>query len=477
MPTSSTKDGSTLTMSNCIAVEGNGGGFYARQGLEVTNRSRVAIEQATAGKHGGGFLASEQVSVTSGSTLSMSNCTAEDGNGGGFNAKGLQVTNCSSVTIEQARAGKNGGSFIAFAKVSVTSGSTLTLSNCAANGDGGGFNVQGLQVTNGSSITIQQASARKSGGGFLALEQVSVTSGSTLSMSNCTAEDGNGGGGVKGVVMVLDHDVLPLTRVWCLFEYFLGSQLNVNVSLATDTGVFEDSGCNYFTVALKAGEKLKSLSILNCGASKEADKEYIFQHIMSHMGGLEHMERRIQHLMGHSLAKSIQYFNHMTDRHLAELGNQLAEPVMTEVHRDAFNHITVQVMKIEQLAMRAAVGLVAALALLLCAVFPAPFCSLSLRPALWPFFSGIARSAKSGSLRTRTVNRSPSKRYAPLIWQLRAFGSLSSPPRQWQTAASAALVAASQQSFGAIASRLCRLTPCRLPAIFTWWPCAWTFSC
>ncbi|CAK9008684.1 Putative outer membrane protein PmpB [Durusdinium trenchii] len=44
-------------------------------------------------------------------------------------------------------------------------------------------------------------------------------------------------GGIKGVAMVLDHEVRPLTRVWCLFEFLLSSREQLELVFTTDVGV------------------------------------------------------------------------------------------------------------------------------------------------------------------------------------------------------------------------------------------------
>ncbi|CAE7594077.1 pmpB [Symbiodinium natans] len=79
-------------------------------------------------------------------------------------------------------------------------------------------------------------------------------------------------GGIKGVAMVLDHEVQPLTRVWCLFEFLLSKQLQLELVFATDVGVIGDDGCTSFDIALQLGDKIEFLQVANCHASSEEDR-------------------------------------------------------------------------------------------------------------------------------------------------------------------------------------------------------------
>ncbi|OLP74836.1 hypothetical protein AK812_SmicGene45515, partial [Symbiodinium microadriaticum] len=62
--------------------------------------------------------------------------------------------------------------------------------------------------------------------------------------------------GVLGVVMVLDQQVQPLTRVWCLFEFLLSSELQLEVVFATELGVLGDQLASP-DIALQIGRKLQ----------------------------------------------------------------------------------------------------------------------------------------------------------------------------------------------------------------------------
>ncbi|CAE7462267.1 unnamed protein product, partial [Symbiodinium sp. CCMP2456] len=106
--------------------------------------------------------------------------------------------------------------------------------------------------------------------------------------------------GVQGVVMVLDQQVQPLTRVWCLFEFLLSSQLQLDVVFATDLGVLGDQGASP-DIALQIGRKLRTLQVANCHASAEEDKQRIFQFIRCRMGSLANMDIQIRQQMSRIL--------------------------------------------------------------------------------------------------------------------------------------------------------------------------------
>ncbi|OLP75791.1 hypothetical protein AK812_SmicGene44358 [Symbiodinium microadriaticum] len=112
-------------------------------------------------------------------------------------------------------------------------------------------------------------------------------------------------GGIKGVAMVLDHEVQPLTRVWCLFEFLLSKQLELELVFATDVGVIGDDGCTSFDIALELGNKIESLQVANCYASSDGDRTRIFDFIVSSLGSLESMDDQIRDLMGQMLEKNL----------------------------------------------------------------------------------------------------------------------------------------------------------------------------
>ncbi|CAK8992179.1 unnamed protein product [Durusdinium trenchii] len=127
-------------------------------------------------------------------------------------------------------------------------------------------------------------------------------------------------GGVKGTVMVLDHEVQPLTRVWCLFEFLLSSRENLEPVFSTDVGVVGDGSCTSFDIALKLGKKIKCLQVANCQASSEQDKNDIFNYIVSELGSLQNMDEQIRRLMGQMLKKNLANIGGATDSLLHRLG-------------------------------------------------------------------------------------------------------------------------------------------------------------
>ncbi|CAK9110651.1 Putative outer membrane protein PmpB [Durusdinium trenchii] len=127
-------------------------------------------------------------------------------------------------------------------------------------------------------------------------------------------------GGIKGVAMVLDHEVQPLTRVWCLFEFLLSSREQLELVFTTDVGVVGDDGCTSFDIALEVGKKIECLEVAKCQASSDEDKRKIFEYIINTLGSLEKMDGRIRQLMEEMLDKNLANVESATDRLLHRLG-------------------------------------------------------------------------------------------------------------------------------------------------------------
>ena len=66
------------------------------------------------------------------------------------------------------------------------------------------------------------------------------------------------------------HAIKP--GVWCLFEFLLSKQLELELVFATDVGVIGDDGCTSFDIALELGNKIESLQVANCYASSDGDR-------------------------------------------------------------------------------------------------------------------------------------------------------------------------------------------------------------
>eukprot|EP00438_Fugacium_kawagutii_P033639 Skav229862 [mRNA] locus=scaffold148:197532:201966:- [translate_table: standard] len=122
--------------------------------------------------------------------------------------------------------------------------------------------------------------------------------------------------------MVLDQDVQPLTRVWCLFEFLLASREQVDLVFVTDAGVIGDDGCTSFDIALEVGKKIESLQVATCQASSEKDKKDIFDYIISELGSLERMDEQIRSLMGSMLVNNLTNVGRATDDLLKKLGQK-----------------------------------------------------------------------------------------------------------------------------------------------------------
>ncbi|CAL1141136.1 unnamed protein product [Cladocopium goreaui] len=126
--------------------------------------------------------------------------------------------------------------------------------------------------------------------------------------------------GIKGVAMVLDQEVQPLTRVWCLFEFLLSSREHLELVFVTNAGVIGDDGCSSFDIALEVGKKIKSLQVATCGASSEKDKKDIFKYIISKLGSLERMDEQIRALMAEMLMRNLANVERATGSLVDSLG-------------------------------------------------------------------------------------------------------------------------------------------------------------
>ncbi|OLP99685.1 hypothetical protein AK812_SmicGene17740 [Symbiodinium microadriaticum] len=95
----------------------------------------------------------------------------------------------------------------------------------------------------------------------------------------------------KGTAMVLDEEVKPLSRSWCLFEVLQTRLLKERrsdyrgLSLCTSSGVLgHGSGLD---VVLAVGRHLTSLRLQDASASEPADKKMIDERVESMAGGFE----------------------------------------------------------------------------------------------------------------------------------------------------------------------------------------------
>lgn len=113
--------------------------------------------------------------------------------------------------------------------------------------------------------------------------------------------------GVLGVVMVLDQQVQPLTRVWCLFELFLSNKTFLQVVFATDCGILGDELCDSVGVALELGRRISCLQVERCQASSELDKQRIFAHLRGELGSLEKMDGIIKEMVREMLRRNLRH--------------------------------------------------------------------------------------------------------------------------------------------------------------------------
>ncbi|CAL1156681.1 unnamed protein product [Cladocopium goreaui] len=139
--------------------------------------------------------------------------------------------------------------------------------------------------------------------------------------------------GIKGVAMVLDQEVQPLTRVWCLFEFFLSSREHLELVFVTNAGVVGDDGCSSFDIALEVGKKIESLQVETCEASSEDDKKDILQYIISELGSLERMDAQIRALMAEMLMRNLTNVERATGSLVDRLGQGSATVVALNEER------------------------------------------------------------------------------------------------------------------------------------------------
>jgi hypothetical protein len=112
-------------------------------------------------------------------------------------------------------------------------------------------------------------------------------------------------GGCQGTLFVLDEEVLPLTRSWCLFELFQTELLSREVEqncetrqtrethqsafqllLGTSSGVM-NYGESSMDLALKISKKLATLRLQDAQASCPEDKLMINEAVSKHPGGFQ----------------------------------------------------------------------------------------------------------------------------------------------------------------------------------------------
>ncbi|CAE7278246.1 unnamed protein product, partial [Symbiodinium pilosum] len=91
--------------------------------------------------------------------------------------------------------------------------------------------------------------------------------------------------------------------VWCLFEFLLSSQLNLDLVFGTDLGVLGEQGTSP-DITLEIGRKLETLQVANCHASSAEDKRKIFDFICAELGSIEHMDKQIKKRMSRILRQN-----------------------------------------------------------------------------------------------------------------------------------------------------------------------------
>lgn len=145
-------------------------------------------------------------------------------------------------------------------------------------------------------------------------------------------------GNCCGTALVLDSDVSPLQRIWCLFELFQTFRHEKDDSreanfqgllLCTSTGVLS-KGAGGTDVCMAIASKLACLDLQAAKASSEDDKQLIFA-LIERSGGFASMNKCVQKSVRHALLKVYSRF----ERDFSELVDALntsGTPISSSEH-------------------------------------------------------------------------------------------------------------------------------------------------
>eukprot|EP00435_Cladocopium_sp_Y103_P063625 s183_g25.t1 len=112
----------------------------------------------------------------------------------------------------------------------------------------------------------------------------------------------------KGTAMVIDEQVLPLQRIWCLFEVYHTIQLSRSnhfqgLLLCSSTGVLQEGHAGT-DVAVRVAERAANLDTRSAGATAEEDRKMIHDLIEKMPGGFDAMNNFVREKICEALEAS-----------------------------------------------------------------------------------------------------------------------------------------------------------------------------
>eukprot|EP00933_Yihiella_yeosuensis_P071210 TRINITY_DN7940_c0_g1_i7.p1 TRINITY_DN7940_c0_g1~~TRINITY_DN7940_c0_g1_i7.p1 ORF type:complete len:769 (-),score=124.33 TRINITY_DN7940_c0_g1_i7:86-2392(-) len=134
----------------------------------------------------------------------------------------------------------------------------------------------------------------------------------------------------KGVVMVLDSELVPLSRIWCLYEVMRTKQLELNFDMATEKGCLTrydpigDKSHELRRTVMLLGENLLQVDVANARASNEKDKEMIMSEIDKKVGR-EQLNISIRAFLVQSMKAVLRILDPSVSNILASSGRNRAE--------------------------------------------------------------------------------------------------------------------------------------------------------
>lgn len=136
------------------------------------------------------------------------------------------------------------------------------------------------------------------------------------------------GGVVRDLVMVLDAQVQPLQRVWCLFELLLATKERLNVVFATPMGIVGDPNCVSVDIVFAIADVIQTLRVNACNASREEDKQNILSFIVGHLGSLENMDGHIKQIMARAIQTVALHVHTKSEHTIQQLMCAASTPIL-----------------------------------------------------------------------------------------------------------------------------------------------------
>lgn len=132
----------------------------------------------------------------------------------------------------------------------------------------------------------------------------------------------------KGTAMIIDEQVLPLQRIWCLFEVYHTIRLSQSENfqgllLCTSTGVLQQGRAGT-DVAVKVAERAADLDTRSAEASDEEDRQMILALIEELPGGFNAMNNYVRERICEALEASHQHYEATFKGLICELTSRVA---------------------------------------------------------------------------------------------------------------------------------------------------------